>query len=300
MHRRKFLRNSILTIGALTIAQQNLLKAMNIVPWKIQMLTKELGIFTESGGTIIFHFTKEGFVIVDAQFPQNAKHLIDELQKKDTHPMNLLINTHHHGDHTAGNIAFKGLVKGVLAHENSLKNQRAVSEKNNNTEAQYFPTKTFTDMWSETVGGVKINLKYFGPAHTDGDAVIHFEKDNIIHMGDLVFNRRHPFIDKSAGANIKNWIKVLDDTMKTYPKETVYVCGHAGEGHDVVGKSDMLVAFKNYLINSLKFVDGQIRVGKSLDEILMATEIPGSPEWKGEGINRTINAAYQELKDESP
>ena len=117
MHRRKFLQNSMLAFGALTIGKQKILKAMIDEPWKISMLTDNIGIFTERGGTIAFHFSKEGIIVVDAQFPDTAQHLIDELKKRNDQPFHLLINTHHHGDHTAGNIAFKDLVTRVLAHE---------------------------------------------------------------------------------------------------------------------------------------------------------------------------------------
>src|SRR5205085_910945 len=121
-------------------------------------------------------------------------------------PFTLLINTHHHGDHTAGNISFKGLVEHVLAHENSLKNQKEVAIKNKNDDKQLYPDQTFTDTWCQKVAKEKICLYYYGAGHTNGDAIIHFENDNIVHMGDLVFNRRHPFVDRSAGANIKSWI----------------------------------------------------------------------------------------------
>ena len=114
-------------------------------------------------------------------------------------------------------------------------------------------------------------------------------------MGDLVFNRRHPYIDKSAGADISNWIKLLDKATTTFDKKTQYVCGHAGEGYDTIIKADDLKAFGNYLGNVLKFVGEEIKAGKTKEDILKATEIPGSPEWKGNGIDRPLTAAYQEL-----
>ncbi|MFZ1798506.1 MAG: MBL fold metallo-hydrolase, partial [Chitinophagaceae bacterium] len=128
MHRRIFLQNSIATAAALSLGSQQILKAMSIDPWKITMLNDSLGIFTEKGGTIAFHYSTDGLTIVDAQFPDSAAHLISELKKKKDSPYHLLINTHHHGDHTAGNIAFKDLVSRVLAHENSLANQQRVAE----------------------------------------------------------------------------------------------------------------------------------------------------------------------------
>ena len=131
MQRRNFLRNTGLTMAGLALFNKEMAAAFFSQPaWKIKMLTDELGVFTEKGGTILFYISKKDIVVVDAQFPDSAQHLIDELKKKSENPFHLLINTHHHGDHTAGNIAFKGLVPHVLAHANSLTNQKNAAVKN--------------------------------------------------------------------------------------------------------------------------------------------------------------------------
>ena len=296
MQRRKFIESGILSVIALAAARNGFSRNQKNAKWKITMLNNDIGIFTEMGGTIMFHLSKEGITVVDAQFPTSAPHLIAELQKKNL-PFHLLINTHHHRDHTAGNISFKELISRVLAHENSLKNQKEVAEKNNIVDKQYYPTQTFGKVWSEKSGKETISLNYFGAAHTDGDAVIHFEKNNIAHVGDLVFNRRHPYIDRSAGASIKSWIQVLDDINKHYNDKTLFVCGHSGDGFEVKGDKKMIIAFRDYLHNAITFVGEEIKAGKSKEEIMKATEIPGSPEWKGEGIERTLSAAYEELEE---
>ncbi len=297
MHRRNFLQNTMLAFGALTLGKQKILKAMIDDPWKITMLTNDIGIFTERGGTIAFHFSNEGITVVDAQFPDTAQHLIDELKKRNDQPFHLLINTHHHGDHTSGNIAFKDLVKRVLAHENSLLNQKRVAIANKTEDKQLYPTQTFGKVWEENAGKEKIDLFYYGAGHTNGDAIIHFANANIAHVGDLVFNRRHPFVDRSAGANIQSWMKVLDTAMKKFDNKTIFVCGHSGTGYDVKGLKDMLLAFNDYLGNVLKFVGDEIKAGKTKEEILKATQIPGSPEWKGDGIERPLTAAFEELSN---
>jgi len=295
MNRRSFVRSTALTIGALTIAQQKILAAFKIDPWKITMLTDKIGVFTEKGGTILFHLSGTGIVVVDAQFPDSAQHLIDELKKKSDQPFTLLINTHHHGDHTAGNIAFKGIVAHVLAHENSLANQKKVAIDKKNEDKQLYPDKTFGTTWVENIDKEEIDLYYFGAGHTNGDSMVHFRKANIVHMGDLVFNRRHPYVDRTAGANISSWINVLDKGLGTFNKKTTYVCGHSGTGYDIVLTRDDVKAFKEYLGNVLKYTAAQIKAGKTKDEIIKATEIPGSPEWKGDGIERPLSAAYDEL-----
>ncbi len=296
MQRRNFIRNTSFTLAGLSLFSTETIAAFfNQPAWKIKMLTDDIGVFTEKGGTILFYLSKKEIVVVDTQFPDSAQHLIDELKKKTENPFGLLINTHHHGDHTAGNIAFKGLVPHVLAHANSLINQTAVAVKSKSEDKQLYPDQTYTDKWSDTVGKEKISMHYFGAGHTNGDSMVHLEHANIVHMGDLVFNRRHPYVDKSAGADMGSWIKVLDKAVATFDKKTQFVCGHAGDGYDIVLNSGDLNAFKDYLGNVLKFVDGEIKAGKTKEEILKNTNIPGSPEWKGDGANRPLEAAYTEL-----
>jgi len=295
MNRRSFLQNTAFTMGAFTLAQHNILSALFQEPWKITMLRNDVGIFTERGGTIAFLLSKDGIVVVDLQFPDQSKHLIDELKKKSEQPFKLLINTHHHGDHSGGNISFKGLVEHVLAHENSKKNQENSARQNKSEDKQLYPDQTFTNTWCQKVGKEKICLHYFGAGHTNGDSFIHFQHANIVHCGDLVFNRRHPYVDRNAGANMRSWINVLDKALNKFNKKTIYVFGHAGTGYEVTGKADDLKVFRDYLGNVLKFVEGEIKAGKTKEEILKASAIPGSDQWKGDGIQRPLTAAWEEL-----
>lgn len=297
MQRRSFLRNTGLTLASLALMNKESLAAFLADPtWKIKMLTDDIGVFSEKGGTIAFYLSKKGIVVIDAQFPDTAQHLIDELKKKSEQPFRLLINTHHHGDHTSGNIAFKGLVEHVVAHENSKSNQEKTAIEQKKEDKQLYPDITFgADGWKQKAGKEKIKAYYFGAGHTNGDAIIHFQHANIVHMGDLVFNRRHPFIDKTAGASIDNWIKLLDKTISTFDKDTQYICGHAAAGYDITIKADDLKLYGDYLGNLLRFTEGEIKAGKTKEEIIKAKDIPGSPEWKGDGIDRPLTAAYIEL-----
>jgi cyclase len=295
MNRRSFIRSGAFTIGALTIAQHKVFAALQIDPWKITMLRKGVGIFSEKGGTIGFLIGKEDITVVDTQFPDQSKHLIEELKKQSSNPFKLLINTHHHGDHSGGNIVFKGMVLHVVAHANSKASQERVAKEKKTEEQQLYPDKTYTDTWCEKMGEEEICLHYFGAGHTNGDSLVQFKKANVVHMGDLVFNRRHPFIDRTSGANIKSWIAVLNKAIKTFNKKTIYIFGHAATGYEVTGTKADVLAFRNYLDKLLTFVGDQIKAGKTKEEILKATEIPGAPEWKGDGIDRPLKAAYDEL-----
>src|SRR5215831_6509161 len=230
MNRRNFLQSSALTLGALTIAQQKIFASFMEDPWKIKMLRNDIGIFTERGGTIAFMLSKKGIVVVDAQFPDTSKHLIDELKKRSDKPFKLLINTHHHGDHTSGNISFKGIVENVLAQDNSLKNQQKVAVAAKTEDKQLYPDQTYTDIKHLKEAKEKISLYYYGAGHTDGDSIVHFEHANIVHMGDLMFNRRHPFVDRTAGASMKNWIDALNKAKNKFDNQTIFIFGHSADG----------------------------------------------------------------------
>jgi glyoxylase-like metal-dependent hydrolase (beta-lactamase superfamily II) len=295
MNRRQFIFNTALTAGAVALMGKRSFASLIADPvYQFKPLRNNVGIFSEQGGTIAWMINKEGIVVVDAEFPDQATHLIGLLKKQSDLPFEWLINTHHHGDHTAGNISFKGLVKNVAAHENSLANQTAVAVKNKTEDKQLYPDTTFKDKWKIKVGGERITAHYFGTGHTNGDAMIHFEHANIVHTGDLVFNRRYPFVDRTAGASVKHWAVALEKAQKKFDKDTQFVFGHAFDPQKVTGTIDDLAAMQNFLEKLDAFVADSIKAGKTKDEILKATAIPGITDWQGDGIQRGLTAAYEE------
>ena len=293
MQRRSFIRNTGITAGLMALSSKDLIAAFLQQPaYKIKMLRGDIGIFTEKGGTIGFYQSTDGYVVIDTQFADTASHLIDELKKTKDQPFKFLINTHHHGDHTGGNIAFKGIAEHVVGHENCLANYKRVTEKA--PEKQLYQDMTFGDTWKQKIGKESIRTYYYGAAHTNGDAIIHFENANIAHMGDLLFNQLPPYIDRASGANIKNWIQVLQKTQKTFDKDTLFVFGHSGNGTDVTGGKAELAAFEDYLKKLLDFTAEQIKAGKTKEEISKIKDIPGI-SWPNSGADRSFNAAYDEL-----
>ena len=295
MERRSFLRTTGLTAGLMAISSKELLaRLLQENPYKIKMLRGDVGIFSERGGTIGFHISKDGFVVIDSQFPDQSKHLIAELKKKNELPFKMLINTHHHGDHTGGNISFKDITEHVAGHENCLLNYKRVAQQSKTVDKQLFQDITFGDTWKYKIGKERIKTHYFGPAHTNGDIVVHFEHANIAHMGDLLFNQMHPFIDRTAGASISNWMKVLPKIRSTFDNETVFVFGHATDPEKVTGTKQDLLAFEDYLDKLITFVGAAIKAGQTKEEILKNKDIPGL-SWKANGAERSITAAYDEL-----
>lgn len=296
MHRRQFIQNSALALAMLAFYRNDLFASPNWGrAYQFKALRNDVGIFTEQGGTIGWLNGSSGFVVVDAQFPTSAPHVIEELKKLGEKPFKYLLNTHHHGDHTAGNIAFKDLAQHVVAHQNSAVNQKLAAEKANNLDKQLLPDTTFGKGWKAPVGKEKISAYYYGSGHTNGDVVYHFENANIAHVGDLVFNRRYPYIDQDNGAHIGNWIKALDQITNQFDNDTLFIWGHSLDPEKVTGNKADIKTFQNYLQSLMAFVSGEIKAGKSKEDIMKATTIPGAPEWKGDGVARSLTAAYKEL-----
>jgi glyoxylase-like metal-dependent hydrolase (beta-lactamase superfamily II) len=295
MDRRSFVKNAGIGLGAIPLLRKDwLIQFMQENPYKMKMLRNDIGIFTEKGGTIAYYISKNNIAVVDAEYPEQSKHLIDALQKDSGKPFAILFNTHHHGDHTAGNISFKGIVPHVAAHTNSLLNQQRVAMEKKTEDQQLYPDITYGDAWEYKKMKENIQTYYWGPAHTNGDSVIFFPHANIAHVGDLVFNRHWAFVDRSAGASIKGWIVVLDKIQAKFDNDTLFVFGHAFDPEKITGSMDDIKAMQDYLKNLLSFVNGQIRAGKTKDEIMRTTSIPGVTEWRGDGIDSGLEAAYEE------
>lgn len=296
MHRRNFLLHTGILGGAGLLLQQKALASFfKPYEFNVRMLRNDVGIFTERGGTIGFLLSKDGAIVIDSQFADTAPHLIDEVNKRNTTPIKYLLNTHHHADHTSGNIVFKGIVQHVIAHRNSLANQKAVAEKGATVDKQLYPDQTFDTGLKLKAGKEKIKGYYFGAGHTNGDAIYHFQDANIMHVGDLMFNKRHPFVDRTAGADMRSWISVLDKIQKEGNKETTYIFGHSLNAGEETGTAEDLKKFQDYLHKVLQFTEGERKRGVSKEEFVKNTAIPGVTEWTGSGIERPLGAAYDEL-----
>lgn len=295
MNRRSFMQASLLTGASLLLQRSAIAQLFQVAEFKIKMLRNNVGIFTERGGTIGFCISQEGIAVIDTQFADTAGHLITELKQQHNLPFHTLLNTHHHGDHTGGNTAFRGLVKQVVAHQNALGHQKRLAEAAGKINEVLLPDQTFSDKWNMKLGKEKLQAYYFGAGHTNGDAVYHFEDANIAHLGDLMFNRRHPFVDRSSGANIRSWISVLESVQKKMDKNTMYIFGHSLRPGEETGTAEDLKLFQDYLSKLLQFTEAEIKAGKSKEEFLKNKAIPGVTEWQGDGIERPLTAAYEEL-----
>lgn len=265
MDRRQFLRRSSLLAAGAALPLTNLLGR---APGNFTELRRNVGYFTERGGTIGWLASDSAMAVIDSQYPQTAKNCLNGLRDKSDNLLNLLINTHHHGDHTSGNPVFKGIAKTMAGHENVPKLMKKANEESDEGEENTaYPTTTYADSWQMDLGDEILHARYYGPGHTSGDSVIYFEKANVVHMGDLVFNRMNPYTDRPAGASMMNWITILETVAEEYPADAMYIFGHGKPEYGVTGDKEDLSVMRDYLSAIIEYVKKGIEKGLSKKEI---------------------------------
>ena len=287
MNRRRFLHQSSILLGSLPFFTQR-----NFLFSEIVEVRDGAYIYLNRGGTILFKLTEQGWVVIDTQFPDQSTELVSNLKKKFDTPIALLVNTHHHGDHTGGNVVFEGLTNKIVAHENSVINQKKTAKEGSK---QLYPSITYQEMWSDFLGNERVTLRHFGEGHTNGDSWVHLENANVVHAGDMIFNRRHPFIDTTAGASVASWIEVLERVQNTYQKDTKFVFGHAADGFSVIGQKSDIADFRDYLAKAFDFVGKKKSLGFSAEEVKSLKEFDFNSQWKGDGIQRVLHALVLEI-----
>ena len=314
--RRRFLATSTAAVAAGTFGRVSLFGQQPPAPVTpvFKEIRRNVGFWTARGGTIGWLINPAGALAVDSQFPDTAALCVEQLLKASGKTeIATLINTHHHGDHTGGNGVFRPKTKQIITHANVPKYlksgwdqaiaRRAKQDPPPTTPAPaepVVPDRTFPDALALDHGDERVSMKHYGPAHTGGDIVIRFEKAGIAHMGDLMFNRAHPVIDRANGASIANWIVVLKKVAAELPADTIYIFGHAGTGREITGSRADLERHAAYLGALLEYVGGQVKAGKTREDVIALTETIKGFEDYGPLIARPLGPAFDEVTNRPP
>ena len=264
-------------------------------------IRNSVGYFTGRGGTIGWHITDESVVVVDSQFQNSAEHFMSGIfDFGPGGPTRYLFNTHHHGDHVSGNGVFSAVNFEIIAHENVPELQRSAAGAGNDSVVA--AERVFDDEISVESGSETITAKYYGRAHTRGDSVIRFENANVVHMGDLVFNRWYPFIDTNGGALIENWITLLETVANEADRDTRFIFGHGNQDFGITGSADDLLYMRDYLSKLMEYTRAGIQAGESPEEISAIEQFEEFPNHQSAGarlsLQANIEAAYEELTSE--
>jgi glyoxylase-like metal-dependent hydrolase (beta-lactamase superfamily II) len=265
-------------------------------------LRRNTGVFTGRGGTIGWLASPSALIVIDTQFPDTAAACLAGLPGRKGRTLDVVLNTHHHFDHTSGNPIFKPAARKIVAQANVPKLQFTAAEKSGELEKQVFADTTFAEVWRHDCGDEVVTAQYFGPAHTNGDAVMTFEKANVVHMGDLVFNRLYPYIDRPGGASVRGWVKRLEEVHENFPADAIYIFGHGSSKFGVTGTRDDLLVMRDVLNAMLGHVQQGLDAGKTKEQIAALDNLPGFPDFHVPAPNRLpsiLGTVYEELTAKS-
>jgi len=311
MNRRQFVRRSLLLAAGAAAGPRlfsqadSTSKPMSIT--QFQPIRRDVGYFTGRGGTIGFLASPEALVVVDTQFPDTAAACLAGLPGIGKRTIDATINTHHHHDHTGGNGVLRAASRVLVAQARVPKLQFEAAqqaeagprvEPSATVAAQVYADTTFDDVWRRELGQEIVTAEFRGPAHTGGDAVVIFEKANVVHVGDLVFNRIYPFVDRPGGASIRGWVKALEDCASAYPADAVYLYGHGNPKFGVSGPRSDLLVMRDFLAAVLERVQKDIAAGKEKPAVVAVENMPGFPDFAMPLPNRLgsiLGAAFDEL-----
>jgi glyoxylase-like metal-dependent hydrolase (beta-lactamase superfamily II) len=280
--RRRLFEIAGLSAGAAVLARRPLFaKDEGIVPTMIneaakakisvQPIRRNISVLEGSGGNIAVLTGRDGKLLVEAGFAVSRPAITSALASINADPIQHLINTHWHTDHTDGNAWLHAAGAEITAHENTRK-RLAVATRVEGWEwtfpaapAGALPAKVFASEYEMRRNDTRITMKYYGPAHTDSDVWVNFTDADVVHVADTWWNGVYPFIDYSTGGSIDGQIRAADANLAAFTKKTIIIPGHGpvGDRSGVAEFRDMLVAIREN-VAALK------KQGRSLSETIAA------------------------------
>ncbi len=234
-------------------------------------VSKNVYMLVGRGGNIGLSVGADGAFMIDDQFDWLSDKILAAVVNLTDQPVRFLVNTHWHGDHVGGNENMGKAGAILVAHENVRKRMsteqfmeafdRTVPPSPEGT----LPVVTFTDTVTFHFNDDDLRVFHVAGAHTDGDAIIHFRKANVVHMGDTYFNGMYPFIDVSSGGSIDGVIKAAERVLAIADRKTKIIPGHGG----LSGVSE-LREYRQMLITVRDRIRPMIDKGRSKADVIAA------------------------------
>jgi cyclase len=228
---------------------------------EIQSVKIADGVFVLMGGpaqgNILVSAGSDGIFLVDTMYAPMHDKIMAALAKISDKPIRYVVNTHVHGDHTAGNAAMAKLGAVIISHDNMLKRMPA-------QPAEGLPALTYSDSLTLHFNGEEIYIFHPAPAHTDGDSIVYFRHANVMQVGDVPASLRYNNIGVNEGGSVDGMIAAGEQVMKIANQNTKIIPGHLGP---VIGFQEIqlqLVMFRTVRDRVLS----AIRAGKTLEEVV--------------------------------
>ena len=220
-------------------------------PVTAEKLSDSVYVLFGQGGNIAASVGDDGIYIIDDQFAK----LSDDIKKtiSDLKPgsAEFVINTHHHGDHTGGNENFAKAGAHVIAHDNVHKRL----EEKHGANSDYLPRISFGHDLKLHFNNEHAHVVHYARAHTDGDSVIFFNNDNIVHMGDIYFNFGSlPFVDVDSGGSVDGILAAVNDVIKQIDERTIVIPGHGpvSDRSGLVTYAKLVKKAKDLMLNAMQ------------------------------------------------
>jgi cyclase len=232
---------------------------------------------TGAGGNIALAVGEDFAFMVDDQYQQLSPKILAAIRAVTPKAIKFLVNTHWHGDHSGGNENMNNAGVIIVAHDNvrtRMSTEQFIAAFNSRTPPSpkgALPIVTFSQSVAFHIGGEDIHAVHVPPAHTDGDAIVHFTRANTLHMGDLFFAGRYPFVDLSSGGSFEGVINAVNLALAYVNDSTKVIPGHG----PLSGKTE-LVAYRDVLSRIRDRVAVLIREGKTKEQVVAAKP---SAEW---------------------
>ncbi len=295
--RRVIVLGVLLAIGGVSLAVRGFQAPKGGAPQgppvaEIQKIKDNLYMLTGGGGNTAVFVTDSGVVVVDTKLAGWGQAILDKIRTVTNKPVTMIINTHTHADHTGSN-EFFGTVE-TVAQDNTKANMEKMDAFKGD-KAKFLPTKTFKDKLTLGSGKDEMDLYYFGPGHTNGDAFIVFKSLRVMHAGDMFAWKSNPFIDTANGGSAVNYGKTLDKAVSTIKDVDTVITGHT----TLMTPAD-LKEYADFNNDFIAFVQSEIKAGKSADQAATEYKIPGKYKGYtagtfGGGPKANIQTAYKEL-----
>ncbi len=258
----------LLLLFTFTVAVNNVNAQGENVTINVTKLSNNTYMLKGSGGNIIVSVGQDGVFMVDDQFAPLTEKIQEAILNITDQPIKFVINTHWHSDHTGGNENFGELGAIIISHENVRErlSTEQFSAFFNRTVAPLsekgLPIITFSDNMTIFQNGDEIRIIHVDNGHTDGDSIVYFTKNNVIHVGDDFNDKTYPLIDISSGGSIDGLISSLQTISSLIDDETKVVSGHS-EISNKTKVNDLVTMLKDVRQN----ISQLIQDGKSLEEI---------------------------------
>jgi glyoxylase-like metal-dependent hydrolase (beta-lactamase superfamily II) len=304
--KRHIALGTIVLAGALTVvvaAQQQPPPQPSVENLTVEKVRDNLWVIRGGGGNTAVFATAKGLTVVDTKQPGWGQPLLDKIKTISDKPITTVINTHTHYDHVSANVLMPATVE-IIAQANTAKMMPETSEVQGRGKTENvfkvnpgkgLPKKTFKDKMTIGSGADQINLYYFGPAHTGGDAFVEFVALRIMHVGDTFPNKGLPIMDKINGGSGVQYAATIRKALAGVKNVDTLINGHTPAQ---TTPADMR-EFADYVSDFVAYVQAAKKAGKTAADV--AKEWKNPEKYKGFSTpNATAATAYaQVIMDET-